>query len=244
MFWKMTLCVQTKGKLTQINLKTSLYQDNIKAKVLIKIATDDIANDLICDMNSAKEMKKTLDTEFKLGDKDYDLDFLTNQFEEASLDIKTNPSVYFTNLNKINKKFCKFTESGGKDYTRDDMEMYIKICKSVASDYKEVVMSYKTNHVKTVDPKVKLTGLKEALKEFWKENHSHLYQSDEKSNMILNTNTVKKCTYCGKEGHEEHECWKKHGKFNSSKSDKKRKCWICGSTDHVKKSALKEKEIW
>ena len=68
-----------------------LYQDNIKAKVLIKIATDDIANDLICDMNSAKEMKKTLDTEFKLGDKDYDLDFLTNQFEEASLDIKTNP---------------------------------------------------------------------------------------------------------------------------------------------------------
>ena len=147
-------------------------------------------------------------------------------------------------MNKINKKFCKFTESGGKDYTRDDKEMYIKICKSVASDYKEVVMSYKTNHVKTVDPKVKLTGLKEALKEFWKENHSHLYQSDEKSNMILNTNTVKKCTYCGKEGHEEHECWKKHGKFNSSKSDKKRKCWICGSTDHVKKSALKEKEIW
>ena len=127
MFWKMTLCVQTKGKLTQINLKTSLYQDNIKAKVLIKIATDDIANDLICDMNSAKEMKKTLDTEFKLGDKDYDLDFLTNQFEEASLDIKTNPSVYFTNLNKINKKFCKFTESGGKDYTRDDKEIYIKI---------------------------------------------------------------------------------------------------------------------
>ena len=96
--------------------------------------------------------------------------------------------------------------------------------------------------MKTVDPKVKLTGLKEALKEFWKENHFYLYQNDEKSNMILNTNTVKKCTYCGKEGHEEHECWKKHGKFNSSLSDKKRKCWICGSTDHVKKDCPKKKK--
>ena len=47
------------------------YEDNIKAKVLIKIATDDIANDLICDMSCAREMKKILDHEFKLGDKDY-----------------------------------------------------------------------------------------------------------------------------------------------------------------------------
>ena len=80
------------------------YEDNIKAKVLIKIATDDI--DLICDMPCARETKKILDNEFKLGDKDYDLDNLTHQFEEASLDIKSNPSVFFTNLTKINKKFA------------------------------------------------------------------------------------------------------------------------------------------
>ena len=62
--------------------------------VLIQIATDDVANDLIEDVELAREMKKILDREFKLGNKDYDLDFLVNQFENLSLDIKTNPSVF------------------------------------------------------------------------------------------------------------------------------------------------------
>ena len=66
-------------------------------------------------------MKKILDREFNLGNKDYDLDFL---------DIKTNPSVFFTNLTKLNKRFSKFKEKGGKAYTRDDKDLYIKICNS------------------------------------------------------------------------------------------------------------------
>ena len=221
------------------------YEDNIKAKVLIKIATDDIANDLICDMSCAREMKKILDNEFKLGDKDYDLDHLTHQFEEASLDIKTNPSVFFTNLTKINKKFAKFKESGGKDYARDDKEMYIKMCKCVAPEYKEVITAFKTNNVRVFTPKRKLDALKEALKEHWKENYSHLYQGTEKSNMILNTNSGGKvCTFCGKQGHLESQCWKKHGKPSKFKSDGKdpRRCWICGSADHVKKDCPKKKK--
>jgi len=55
-------------------------------------------------------MKKILDREFKLGNKDYDLDFLVTQFELLSLDIKTNPSLFFTTLMKLNKRFCKFYE--------------------------------------------------------------------------------------------------------------------------------------
>lgn len=62
-----------------------------------------------------------------MSSKDYDLDHLTNQFEEVSLDIKTNPSVFFTNLTKINKKFAKFKESGGKDYAVDTICMNIML---------------------------------------------------------------------------------------------------------------------
>ena len=86
-----------------------------------------MANDLIEDMETAKEMKQALDKEYKLGDKEYDLEHVAQLFEECNLDINLNPSVYFTTLTKINKKFEKFNETGGKDYRKDDRELFIKI---------------------------------------------------------------------------------------------------------------------
>jgi hypothetical protein len=53
----------------------------------------------------------------------------------------------------------------------------IKICKSIAPEYKEVITAYKTNNVKLQNPKEKLEGLKDALEEFWKENYSDVYQN-------------------------------------------------------------------
>ena len=78
------------------------YEDNVKANILIQIATDDVANDLIEDVELARDMKKILDREFKLG---LDPDFLVNQFENLSLDI--NPSLFFTTLTKLNKRFVR-----------------------------------------------------------------------------------------------------------------------------------------
>jgi len=46
-----------------------------------------VANDLIEDVELARDMKKILGREFKSGNKDYDLDFLVNQFENLTLDI-------------------------------------------------------------------------------------------------------------------------------------------------------------
>ena len=189
------------------------YNDNVKAKVLIQIATDDVANDLIEDVKLAREMKKILDRKFKLGNKDYDLDFLVTQFENLSLDINTNPSVFFTTLTKLNKRFCKFNETNGKDYTRDEKELYIKICNSVGDEYKEVITAFKTSHVEVTDAKVKLQSLKDILKEHWKENYSHLYKGNENSSekLIMNASAngsanvsdggVPTCKFCGKKGH-------------------------------------------
>jgi len=114
----------------------------------------------------------------------------------------------------LNKRFSKFNVTGGKDYTRDEKELYIKICNSVGDEYKEVITVFKTSHIKGTDGKVKLQSLKDILKEHWKENYSHLYQGNENSSqkLIMNVSTsdggVPTCKFCGKKGHLENKCWK------------------------------------
>ena len=51
---------------------------------------------------------------------------------------------------------------------------------------------------------------------------------------------VPTCKFCGKKGHLESKCWKKHGKPDNEKF--LRKCWVCGSTEHVKKDCPKHKK--
>ena len=138
-----------------------LYNDNVKTKVLILIATDDVANDLVEDIKLATEMKKILDREFKLGNKDFDRDFLVTQFENLSLDINPNPSAFFFTLTKLNKHFYKFNGVNGIDYTRDENEHYIKIRNGVGDEYKEVITAFKTSHAKVTDAKAKLQTLKD-----------------------------------------------------------------------------------
>ncbi len=64
----------------------------------------------------------------------------------------TNPNVFYTTLTKLNKRFSKFNETGGKVYTRDDKEVYIKICNS---EYKDVITALKTSHIKVTNGKEK-----------------------------------------------------------------------------------------
>jgi len=94
------------------------------------------------------------------------------------------------------------------------------------------------------DGKEKLQSLKDILKEHRKENYSHLYQSNENSTeqLIMNANTshVPTCGFCGRKGHTENKCWKKHGKPEKEKYIPR--CWIYGSTEHVKKECPKNKK--
>ena len=104
---------------------------------------------------------------------------------------------------------------------------------------------------KTVNKETKLKDLKEAIKEYWKENLSDLYNEDEKpGKMVMNTQTKQslKCGHCGKKYHTEDQCWEKHphlkaaaiknkiNKKNIGGKDKSGslKCWKCGG-DHMKK---------
>jgi len=58
--------------------------------------------------------------------------------------------------------------------------------------------------------------------------------------MNANTSRVPTCGFCGRKGHSENKCWKKHGKPEEEKYV--RRCWICGSTEHVKKECPKNKK--
>jgi len=146
----------------------------------------------------------------------------------------------------LNKRFSKFNVTGGKGCTRDEKELYIKVCNSVGYEYKRVITAFKTSHIKVTDGKVKLQSLKDILKEHWKENYSHLYQGNKNSSekLIMNLSTsdggVPTCKFCVKKGHLENKCWKKHGKLEQEKY--LRKCWLCGSTEHVKKECPKNKK--
>ena len=51
---------------------------------------------------------------------------------------------------------------------------------------------------------------------------------------------VPTCNFCGKKDHLESKCWKKHGKPNKERY--LRKCWVCGSTEYVKKDCPKHKK--
>ena len=77
----------------------------------------------------------------KLGNKDYDLDFLVTQFENLSLDINTNPSVFCTTLTKLNKHPCN--EAYGKDFTRDEKELYIKYVSVLEMNTKKLLQHSK-----------------------------------------------------------------------------------------------------
>ena len=50
------------------------------------MTTEDEPNDLIEELETAKEMKEVLDSEYKHGDKEYDLEYLQNQYDECMLD--------------------------------------------------------------------------------------------------------------------------------------------------------------
>ena len=232
-------------------------EDDKKARVMFKMTTEDEPNDLIEELDTAKEMKDTLDSEYKLGDKEYDLEYLQNQFDECKLEGTQNPTLFFTKMGTINKKFKKFKLSNGKEYTKDSRELMIKIKKSIGKEEYETVLTafnVQSNQIRSME--VKLKDLKEAIKEHWKENFSDLYNSEEKSGkLVMNTETAgsrKKCTHCRKPYHTVDECWEKHPHLKSAAMSKKNnkkniggkdklnfKCWKCG-LDHMKRDCPKK----
>ena len=224
-------------------------EDDKKARVMFKMTTEDEPNDLIEELKTAKEMKEVLDSEYKLGDKEYDLEYLENQYDECVLVGKQNPTLFFTKLSTINKKFAKFKLKNGKDYQRDSRELMIKIKKSIGEEEYSVVLTAFSVQNKTVHQETKLKDLKEAIKEHWKENYSELYNSEDKSGkIVMNTETGKmKCGHCGKPYHTADQCWEKHPHLKATAMKKKFnkkniggkdksgfKCWKCGG-DHMKR---------
>ena len=66
------------------DLKKKITDDE-RARVMFKMTTEDEPNDLIEELETAKEMKGVLDSEYKLGDKEYDLDHLEEQYSKCVL---------------------------------------------------------------------------------------------------------------------------------------------------------------
>ena len=163
-----TFKLPTKAELAKDPDLKKKVEDDKKARVMFKMTTEDEPNNLIEELDTAKEMKDTLDSEYKLGDKEYDLEYLQNKFDECKLEGKQNPTLFFTKLGTINKKFKKFKLANRKEYQKDSRELMIKIKKSVRKEeYETVLTAFNVQSKQIRSMEVKLKDLKEAIKEHY-----------------------------------------------------------------------------
>jgi len=220
-----------------------LIDDNDTACTWFSFATTGAPKKLIKKKKQAREMLEVLDDEYDVAKEMEDLQVVQKKFDELNLNDGEAPSVFFTEVEDINNKFEDCQETGGKSYKKGAKEMIIKITKSVSKDskYENIIRTWKTSTSNSkMDSTDKLKDLKTTLKSYYKK-HFHLNRNKNGTeNVIMTVTEDKFCGYCGKKGHNETQCWKKHPELrptskgngddgkNSSKAKKKGPCWICG----------------
>ena len=102
-------------------------------------------------------------------------------------------------------------------YMEDEREINARICKQMCSEFDEVVKAYKRG--KEMMNKVN-TSKKELFEILKKMIIDHWKMSGKRGGKMsgLNFNVGKDgkeilvCSHCGKKGHSDTKCWKKHGK--------------------------------
>ena len=223
-----------------------------KARTWFKLTTSGPPHHLIKELKTAKAMFSKLENEYDLGKEDYDQETLELMFNQLVLEDGQKPSVYFVRLEELNIKFEKFQKPGGKEYKKDARELIIKVSNSVGEEYGKVIETWKTKIDDSKTSEEKYNDLQKVLKEYYKTHFSKLTEikgNIGKSNgLVFNMGLggKPKCTYCGKPGHTESQCWKKNPELkprpknnnnnNNNRNGKKLgPCWICGG-DHLKKN--------
>jgi len=114
------------------------------------------------------------------------------------------------------------------------------------SKYENTINTWETSTSNSkMDSANKLKDFKTTLKRYYKNNSQLHGNRAGNEKFIMNVTNDKSCGYCGKKGHNEAQCWKKHPELRpkskgngdgSNSNDKKNKgpCWICGGA-HKKK---------
>jgi len=183
---------------------------------------------------------------YSVGDEDIDFDDLKLKMDECKLTNDKDPEVWFKELETINLKLRGIDQR----YMEDERETNARICKQMCSEYDEVVKAYKRgkemmNKVST-SKKELFDILKKMIIDHWKTEVSGK-RGGKMSGLNFNVGKDGKeipvCTHCGKKGHSDAKCWKKHGKpektgsgAGSGKSYDKStfKCYKCGGP-HMKR---------
>jgi hypothetical protein len=230
-----------------------LIDDNDTACTWFSFATTGAPKKLIKKKTLAREMLAILDDEYDVGKETEDLQVVQKKFDEIKLSDGEPPSVFFTELEDINNKFDDFQEAGGKDYTKDAKELIIKITESVAKDskYGATIETWETSTSNsTMTSEEKLNDLKTTLKRYYKKHFQLSGSKTGTGKVIMNVTNDMVCSHCGRKGHTEVQCWKKHpelrpkpkpkGNGNGGKEKKQGPCWICGGP-HQKKQCPKYK---
>ena len=185
------------------------------ARTWFKLTTSGPPHYLIKDLKTAKAMITTLENEYDLGKEDYDQETLDLMFSQLILEDGRKPLVYFVQLEELNLKFKKFQSARGKEYMCDARELIIKVSNSMGEQYQKLIETWKTNIDGSKTSEEKYKDLKNVLGEYYKTHFSKLTELKgnlgQKKGLVFNLGLggKPKCTFCGKEGHEVSQCWKK-----------------------------------
>ena len=227
-----------------------LIDDNDTACTWFSFATTGAPKKLIKRKTLAREMLEVLNDEYDVGKETEDLQVVQRKFDKLMLSDGEAPSVFFTELEDINNKFDDFQEVGGKSYKKDAKELVIKITESVAkeSKYGNIIETWETSTSNSNMTSVAtLDDLKSTLRRYYKKHFQLNGSKNGTGKVIMNVTDVKVCGHCGKKGHTDVQCWKKHpelrpkSKGNGDGGKKKMgPCWICGGP-HQKKECSKYK---
>jgi len=177
-----------------------------------------------------------------LGDEDIDFDDLKLRFDESKLANDKDPEIWFKELEVLNLKIKEIDPK----YMEDEREVTARICNQMCDEYDKVVKAFKRQKsMMTVVTKYEdlMKMLKKMVIDHWR-SEVNGKRGGKISGLNFHVGTDGKariiCGHCGKPGHAEEKCWKKHGKPKGDWKDNKqgtgrrtKRCWLCGG-DHSK----------
>ena len=226
--------IPTKEEAEQNESLMEIYKQNCKAW---DIVTGGLQRSPLSIVGRFKDKKNTycawnaLIQNYEKEEEEKDREILievTKQWLECRLDdIETDPKIYFSKLDRINRKFEKIK----KKYKKDENQIIAHIFQSVHNEYVPIIVDVMMN-LNELNKK-QLQEIKGRIRSFWKDelkrgtlkniNASKALKSSkgfQKCNR-LKKHPVKKasnmklkkkkkiCMYCNKKGHSEAKCYKK-----------------------------------
>eukprot|EP01084_Bolivina_argentea_P067110 122303_1 len=174
---------------------------------------------------------------FEQSTKEVRVEHLLHQWENDALKPGEHPDELYGRLTAMRRRLEKHREvTSDANLTR---RFVSAIERQEGNKYSDVITFYRGQMI--LNNPWNISNLREFLT-YVHVSKSQVTDSPTKKGL----GSITGCTYCGKTGHKEDDCWNKHpknGKLHSNGKDsppKPRECWECSKVGHVRRNCPKK----